>query len=78
MPAYMNSVICDDSVFPHSETSTDDRAFARLKVLQMTVEQSCAYFYPCIYPMINSNTDPSLPKPSLRCSIDRFKPEQVT
>ena len=66
MPAYINAVICDDSIFPFNDISTDERAYLRQKVLQMTVDASCAYFYPCIYPILNTNLDPSLPKPSRR------------
>ena len=77
MPAYMSSVICDDSIFPHHEVPTDDRAYLRQKVLQMTVDSSCAYFYPCVYPILNSAIDPSDPKPGIRCSYERFKQDQV-
>ncbi|CAG5086922.1 Oidioi.mRNA.OKI2018_I69.PAR.g11404.t1.cds [Oikopleura dioica] len=77
MPAYMNSLLCDDGIFPHHETNTDDRAYLRQKILQMNVRASCAYFYPCVYPILNTALDPALPKPSLRCSIERFKQEQV-
>jgi protein transport protein SEC24 len=77
MPAYINAVICDDSIFPFNDISTDERAYLRQKVLQMTVDASCAYFYPCIYPILNTNLDPSLPKPSLRCEFRRFKPDQI-
>ena len=78
MPAYINAVICDDSIFPYHDIATDDRAFLRQKVLQMTVDASCAYFYPCVYPIINTALDPANPKPSLRCSIERFKQDQVS
>jgi len=77
MPAYMSSVICDDSIFPHHDIPTDERSFLRQKVLQMTVENSTAYFYPSIYPIINSSIDPNDPKPGIRCSIERFKQDQV-
>jgi len=77
MPAYMSSVICDDSIFPHHEVPTDDRAYLRQKVLQMTVDSSCAYFYPCVYPILNSAIDPSDPKPGIRCSYERFKQDQI-
>ena len=77
MPAYMNSLLCDDGIYPHHETNTDDRAYLRQKILQMNVRASCAYFYPCVYPILNTALDPALPKPSLRCSIERFKQEQV-
>jgi len=77
MPAYMSSLLCDDGIYPHHETATDDRAYLRQKILQMNVKSSCAYFYPCVYPILNTALDPAIPKPSLRCSIERFKQEQV-
>jgi protein transport protein SEC24 len=77
MPAYMSSVICDDSIFPHCDIPTDERSFLRQKVLQMTVENSNAYFYPSIYPIINSAINPNDPKPGIRCSIERFKQDQI-
>ncbi|CAG5104389.1 Oidioi.mRNA.OKI2018_I69.chr1.g1229.t1.cds [Oikopleura dioica] len=77
MPAYMNSLLCNDDIFPHHETNTDDWAYLRQKILQMNVRASCAYFYACVYPILNTALDPALPKLSLRCSIERFKQEQV-
>ena len=77
MPAYMNSLLCDDGIYPHHETNTDDRAYLRQKILQMNVKASCAYFYPCVYPILNTALDAAIPKPSLRCSIERFKQDQV-
>ena len=77
MPAYMSSLISDDSIFPHHEIPTDERAYLRQKVLQATVENSCVYFYPCVYPMLRSAVDPQDPKPGIRCLFECFKQDQV-
>ncbi|KAJ8416421.1 hypothetical protein AAFF_G00357090 [Aldrovandia affinis] len=71
-PVYMNSLMKSPVLVGSVELSTDDRAFHRLLVMGMGVEETQALFYPRLIPLHNMDTaGEGVPTP-VRCSEDRL------
>uniref|UniRef100_A0A4W4E681 SEC24 homolog D, COPII coat complex component n=1 Tax=Electrophorus electricus TaxID=8005 RepID=A0A4W4E681_ELEEL len=69
-PVYMNSLLKTPALVGSAELSTDDRAFHRLSVMAMGVEESQVLFYPRLIPVVRA---PSEAVPSaVRCSEERL------
>ncbi|XP_066536541.1 protein transport protein Sec24D [Hoplias malabaricus] len=71
-PVYMNSLMKTPALVGSTELSTDDRAFHRLKVMSLGVEESQVLLYPRLIPVhsmdITSETVPA----AVRCSEERL------
>ncbi|CBY14315.1 unnamed protein product [Oikopleura dioica] len=74
---YLSKTLRRSKLYWPADPSGKTQGYASIYELLMNVKSSCAYFYPCVYPILNTALDPAIPKPSLRCSIERFKQEQV-
>ncbi|XP_067256107.1 protein transport protein Sec24D isoform X1 [Chanodichthys erythropterus] len=71
-PVYMNSLLKTPSLVGSTELSTDDRAFHRLMVMAMGVEETQVLLYPRLIPMHTMDvSSESIPAP-VRCSEERL------
>lgn len=71
-PVYMNSLLKTPSLVGSTELSTDDRAFYRLMVMAMGVEETQVLLYPRLIPLHTMDmSSESIPAP-VRCSEERL------
>lgn len=56
-PVYMNSLMKTPVLVGSTELSTDDRAFHRLNVMPMGVEESQVLLYPQLVPVVRTRKD---------------------
>lgn len=54
-PVYMNSLMKTPVLVGSTELSTDDRAFHRLSVMSMGVEESQVLLYPQLIPVVRTH-----------------------
>lgn len=54
-PVYMNSLMKTPVLVGNAELSTDDRAFHRLRVMSMGVEESQVLLYPQLIPVVRTH-----------------------
>lgn len=71
-PVYMNSLLKTSSLIGSTELSTDDRAFHRLMVMGMGVEETQILLYPRLIPLHNMDVSSESIPEALRCSEERL------
>ncbi|KAK1797032.1 hypothetical protein P4O66_008420 [Electrophorus voltai] len=71
-PVYMNSLLKTPALVGSAELSTDDRAFHRLSVMAMGVEESQVLFYPRLIPVHSMDVASEAVPSAVRCSEERL------
>ncbi|TSL34588.1 Protein transport protein Sec24D [Bagarius yarrelli] len=71
-PVYMNSLMKTPVLVGSTDLSTDDRAFYRLNVMSMGVEESQVLLYPQLIPVHSMDVAGDSIPPAVRCSEERL------
>ncbi|KAG7461887.1 hypothetical protein MATL_G00195950 [Megalops atlanticus] len=71
-PVYLNSLMKSPALVGSVELSTDDRAFHRLTVAGMGVEETQALFYPRLIPLHSMDVGSEAVPAPVRCSEERL------
>ncbi|KAA0723816.1 Protein transport protein [Triplophysa tibetana] len=71
-PVYMNSLLKTPSLVGSGDLSTDERAFFRLMVMAMGVEETQILLYPRLIPLHNMDVSSESIPQALRCSEERL------
>uniref|UniRef100_A0A8B9KJ51 SEC24 homolog D, COPII coat complex component n=1 Tax=Astyanax mexicanus TaxID=7994 RepID=A0A8B9KJ51_ASTMX len=71
-PVYMNSLMKSPVLVGSTELSTDDRAFHRLSVMSLGVEESQILMYPRLIPVHSMDVSSEVVPVAVRCSEERL------
>ncbi|KAK3546476.1 hypothetical protein QTP70_026325 [Hemibagrus guttatus] len=71
-PVYMNSLMKTPVLVGSTELSTDDRAFHRLNIMSMGVEETQVLLYPQLIPVHSMDVASDLIPSAVRCSEERL------